>query len=308
MLTTTADATHFNNCRGLVRISNCLFENMLDDGTNIHGVYGIVEDVLDKNTLGINMGHFQQLGFQFAAPGDNIGFLEIGSSLHPYFESVVSSVDMINKRYYIIKFESELDPNIKKGQLLDNLDWYPEVELVNNIVRNNRARGFLISSPRYSLVEGNYFSSMDQAISIHAGYGGYWYESGFVGELTIRNNYFADGVYAGRERALIDFGTEQSNDPYVFEKIIIEENEFRTFDPLIMNPEHIDTLILRNNTISKSDSYPPLFEDNPLIRITKVNYTNFYGNSIHYYKKDDISLDSLSFPNFHSDDNTWEDN
>jgi parallel beta-helix repeat protein len=306
MLTTTADATHFNNCRGLVRMSNCIFENMLDDGTNIHGVFTIVEDVLDEKTLGIKMGHFQQLGYLFASPGDKIGFIKPGGSLHPYAEAEVESVNVINRVYYTIKFKEKLDPGIKMGFLLDNLDWYPEVELVNNIVRNNRARGFLVRSPRNCICEGNYFSSMDQAISIHAGIEGIWYESGFVGEMIIRDNYFADGVYAGRERAIIDFGTEDSDDPYVFKKIIIENNEFKTFDPLIMNPERVDTLIIRNNLISKSDTYPPLFKDNPLIKISRVNYSLVSGNSIKDYDKDDISVDKFSEPNFHMENNQWE--
>ncbi len=307
MLTTTADATHFNNCKGLVRMSNCLFENMLDDGTNIHGVYAIVEDIIDKYTLGIKMGHFQQLGFEFATPGDRVGFVETGGSLHPYYESKVASLEKINKVYYIIQFDEEIDPDVKAGDLLDNLDWYPEVELVNNTVRNNRARGFLISTPENSLLEGNYFSSMDQAISVHGGFGGYWYESGFAGELIIRNNYFADNVYSGRERAVIDFHAEKSNDPFLFKKIIVEDNEFRTFDPLLMNPEGIDSLIIRNNTISKSGTYPPLFGDNPMIRITKVNYTEFSGNKIKDFIEKDINMDNHSMPGFITKNNEWLD-
>ena len=34
VISTTADATHFVNCKGDILIENCRFENMLDDGTN----------------------------------------------------------------------------------------------------------------------------------------------------------------------------------------------------------------------------------------------------------------------------------
>lgn len=306
MLTTTADATHFNNCRGLVRMSDCLFENMLDDGTNIHGVYMILEDILDKNTIGVRIGHFQQMGFDFAAPGDRIGFVKSGISYFPYAKAEVASFNKINKRYYTIKFKQDLDPEIEVGDLLDNLDWYPEVEIVNCTVRNNRARGFLLSSPRKILCEGNYFSSMMGSLSMGAGFGGSWYESGFAQEVVIRDNIFADGGYGGGSRALISFHARQSDDPFVFKKIIIEDNEFKTFDPMIIDGVLADSLIIRNNSISKSGTYPPLNPDNPVIKIDRVNYTDLSGNIFNDYSEKGIVLDDYSRKNFHQDNNTWK--
>ena len=37
--TTQADATHFSNCKGLILSENGLYENMMDDAINVHGVY-----------------------------------------------------------------------------------------------------------------------------------------------------------------------------------------------------------------------------------------------------------------------------
>jgi hypothetical protein len=307
MLTTTADATHFNNCRGLVRISDCLFENMLDDGTNIHGVYAILEDILGSSTIGMRIGHFQQMGFEFATPGDRIGFIKRGVSYFPTAEAEVKSLKKVNKRYYIIEFKEDLDPELEEGDLLDNLDWYPEVEIVNNVVRNNRARGFLLSSPRKILVEGNYFSSMMRSIGMGAGFGGSWYESGFAQEVVIRGNIFADGCYAGSGRSsLISFSAGRSEDPIVFKKIVIEDNEFRNFDPFLISGANTDTLIIRQNTISKSGTYPPLNPDNPVIRISTVNYTDFTGNVFNDYSEKDIIVDDYSMKNFHQNNNRWE--
>ena len=36
-VSTSADATHFNGCRGSILIEDSFFENMLDDATNVHG-------------------------------------------------------------------------------------------------------------------------------------------------------------------------------------------------------------------------------------------------------------------------------
>ena len=47
----SADATHFVCCMGKLEIKNCVFENMLDDGTNIHGMYSKITERLGKNIL-----------------------------------------------------------------------------------------------------------------------------------------------------------------------------------------------------------------------------------------------------------------
>ncbi|MFR9546559.1 MAG: right-handed parallel beta-helix repeat-containing protein, partial [Rikenellaceae bacterium] len=66
VISSTADATHFANCRGDILIENSLFENMLDDGTNVHGTYVKVSEVVDPHTVRVAFHHFEQLGFKFA--------------------------------------------------------------------------------------------------------------------------------------------------------------------------------------------------------------------------------------------------
>ena len=51
IITTTADATHFCNCRGTVLIEECIFENMLDDATNVHGSYVRVTGITAPNQV-----------------------------------------------------------------------------------------------------------------------------------------------------------------------------------------------------------------------------------------------------------------
>lgn len=43
MISITADATHYVNCGGYIRMIDCTFENQKDDATNIHGLYMAVE-------------------------------------------------------------------------------------------------------------------------------------------------------------------------------------------------------------------------------------------------------------------------
>lgn len=50
MISITADATHYVNCGGYIRMIDCTFENQKDDATNIHGLYMAVEKVGARQT------------------------------------------------------------------------------------------------------------------------------------------------------------------------------------------------------------------------------------------------------------------
>ena len=60
MISITADATHYVNCGGYIRMIDCTFENQKDDATNIHGLYMAVEKVggADKLLLAGNSGQY----------------------------------------------------------------------------------------------------------------------------------------------------------------------------------------------------------------------------------------------------------
>ena len=111
---------------------------------------------------------------------------------------------------------------------------------------------------------------MGEAISCGAGFGGTWFESGHPRNLTIRGNTFLDCGYANPNGAeVIRFRTADSPDPVVFDKVVIEGNIFRTFDPMILRAVRIGELTFRNNCIEKSDTYPVLNPDKPVISITE---------------------------------------
>lgn len=70
LVSTNCDATHFCNCRGNVSIENSVFENMMDDACNVHGIYLKVDEIIDKNTLLLKLRHFQQFGVNNFQKGD----------------------------------------------------------------------------------------------------------------------------------------------------------------------------------------------------------------------------------------------
>jgi len=97
LVSTRADATHFIGCKGHIQMENCLFEHMLDDATNVHGAYVKVVKHLGGKELLCEISHFQQWGFTFAGPDDQVAILSRETIL-PFFKTKVTAVKQLNER------------------------------------------------------------------------------------------------------------------------------------------------------------------------------------------------------------------
>lgn len=257
-----ADATHFINCKGLISIDGCRFENMLDDAANVHGTYMICQEFIDSVTVGVKFGHSQQEGFDFAEQGDTLRFIDRNNIL-PVYSGVVKSIKMINENYYIIVLEEKLPDFVGKEIAVENITWMPSFEMKNCSVRQNRARSILISTSKHVLVENNYFASMMAGIRI-CGDANYWFESGPVSSVVVRGNTFENlGIGGHAPQAILQIDPiikkEYRKDGYYHRNIIFENNTVKTFDPLIIYALSVDGLIIRNNTIIETKTYPQIF-------------------------------------------------
>lgn len=265
MITTTADATHFCNCRGRVLIEECLFENMLDDATNVHGTYVRVVRVTAPDQVIVRINHPQQAGYDFAGAGDSLDAVDSLTLLRKH-SVCVKHAERINEHYLRLTFTEPVGDRIAAGDGLENMSWYPELIFRNNVVRNNRARSILVSTPRRVLVEGNTFSSMMAALLIE-GDMDHWYESGAVCDVTVRNNRFLDGTYGGAAFPTILINPHQRKEvpgqPY-HRHIRIERNLFRTFNEQLLRARSVGGLIFRDNKIELSRTYEP-YNDLPAI-------------------------------------------
>ena len=277
MVSTTADASHFVGCRGVVTLNNCTFRNQLDDACNIHGAYQPIVDIIDQHTIGVRMGHFQQQGFILAREGDSIGFVRIAESFHAYATATVESVKYINGRYNIITFKEPLPENLKQGDLAENLSAYPEIKITNNLFAGNRARGLLISSPKGTLIEGNTFSTEMEAILMPVE-SGHWYESGNAIDVVIRNNHFKDCNFGGMKRGVICFRTDDDLENPAFHNIEISKNTFDSFDSMIIEARNVEGLKIIDNQINATDTHDALFPDNPAFTFKYCTDVELKGN------------------------------
>lgn len=283
MVTTTADATHFCNCKGQITIRNCVFENMLDDATNIHGTYVRVNKILGDNQVAVETYHPHQNGYLFGEVGDSVRIVE-NKTLQPVADHLVlTDVQRINEKITILTFDKSVKGKVDLYYGIENISWYPTALVEKNIVRNNRARGFLFSVPRKVVVRDNYISSQMSGILV-SGDLQLWNESGPTDSLIIENNTFENCGYGGnRAQSIINIAPEFGDGAVVentySRNIFIRNNRIKTFDASVLSANAVDGLVFEGNKIVQTDKYRPIYPEIPNLKIMQSSRIRIGNNT-----------------------------
>jgi hypothetical protein len=270
MVSLPADATHFVNCHGRIEMTDCLFENQLDDATNIHGVYAQITRKLSINEIECRMVHPAQRGFDFIVPEEKLELVH-SASLETYAELLVQGVQRLNDEYTRVTLKESLPTECKEGDAVASSQSYPDVLIQNCVLQKNRARGFLLGSRGKILVQDNTFHIPGAAILLE-GDARYWFEQAGVRDLTIRDNIFRNCNFGVWGNAAIDVGagidpSERTRSLYN-RNILIEGNRFEAFDHhSLISMYSIDGLMIRRNTIIQTSAYPPRPGEKPVFDI-----------------------------------------
>lgn len=281
LISTRADATHFIGCKGLIEVKNCLFEHMLDDAINVHGAYVPVVEHLHGQTLLCEISHFQQWGLTFAEPGDKVALLSRETVL-PFFETTVVDVRKLNEQRFLITLE-ELPEDLPDVPLsIENLTWNPDLIMRNNKVRENRARSVLVTTKGSVLIEDNYFASHMHGILIE-GDNLYWYESGAVKDVMIRNNTFENIGFGATWGYPLLASPKLSADQVIGEgryhrNIRFIGNTIRSFNGHTVNAKSVENLTIKDNKIEFSTDYPKAAL-HPAIRLDYCRDVRIEGNT-----------------------------
>lgn len=289
--TTQADATLFSGCKGKIVSCNGLYEGMMDDAINVHGTYLKVVKRVDDRTLVGRYMHGQSWGFEWGCPGDEVQFIRSNTmelvgkqnkiiSIRPYDKEQTEGA-----REFLITFQEPVDQviNEQSGFGIENLTWTPEVLFSGNVIRNNRARGSLFSTPRKTIVENNLFDHTSGAAILLCGDCNGWFETGACRHVIIRKNRFVNALTNLFQftNAVISIypeipdlkGQQQYFHGGPEGGIVIEDNEFETFDAPILYAKSVDGLVFRNNTIKLNTEYKPFHPNRNrfwLERVTNV--------------------------------------
>lgn len=271
--TTQADATHFSQCKGLITSTEGLYEGMMDDAINVHGIYLKVMEQTDDSTLRARFMHSQAWGFKWGEAGDSVRLVDAdvmeytGETMR--IESIVplGGKDEGMKEFLItLDRPADIDPDTM-NMGIENLTWTPEVVFADNTVRSNRARGALFSTSRRTIVERNVFDHTSGTAILLCGDCNGWYESGPCRDVLIRDNTFINALTSMYQftSAIISIYPEipdlERQKGYFHGgrkgAVTITGNTFDTFDFPILYAKSIDGLIFKDNIILRNDSYMP---------------------------------------------------
>jgi len=257
----TADATHFVNCSGYIRMIDCTFKDQKDDATNIHGLYMGIDKQTSPNSLQLSWRNGAQQGLQFLRPGMTVEIVR-NKTMTQLCRATVKSVEVLNKLITNVTFTADLPEGIEPDMVVAQDDDYPDVLISGCTFSGNRARGLLIGSRGKVVIENNYFHIPGAAI-LFEGDGNYWFEQSGVRDVTIRNNVFENCNYGYRVwgNACISVGSgvpDRSSGECYHRGIAITDNTFRVFDPRILYLYAVDGLTFRDNRIEMTDDYPYL--------------------------------------------------
>ena len=296
MVSLLADATHFCNCKGEILVENSRFQHMLDDGTNVHGTYVLVDEILDDHHVRVRLMHFQQAGFRFADAGDEIWLINAPDPSRGQVKTV-KQFEQLNELFSVITFEESIGSSLQPGDLLENKTWNPSFTMRGCTLSDHRARGVVLKTPLPIVIENNYFSSMMSAIFFR-GESRFWFESGSVGDVLIRNNRFEYCAYSGMEHAVLRVTPrlgEQFDATLTYDRNIrFKGNQIATFGNRIVWADRVDGLQILDNAIIQTRDAPILHPGTPMIELTHSHNVRIEGNSYEGTNPHSLACDASS--------------
>ncbi|MCH5598262.1 alpha-1,3-galactosidase-related protein [Niabella ginsengisoli] len=294
--TTQADATHFSGCKGKITSVNGTYEGMMDDAINIHGTYLKIVERKNNTTVVAQYMHPQSYGFEWGLPGDQVQFVASTTMELTGKPNRIKSIKSLDQptffgaKIFELTFENILDEKMMKENSLgiENLSWTPGVYFANNIIRNNRARGSLFSTPKKTVVENNLFDHTSGSAILLCGDCNGWYETGACRSVIIRNNKFVNALTNMFQftNAIISIYPEipdlKNQNKFFHSGIVIENNTFETFDMPLVYAKSVDGLIFKNNKIKTNKAFPAFhFNKYPFLFERVINY-KMKNNSYDY--------------------------
>ena len=238
-----ADATHFVGCMGKIIVQDCLFEHMLDDALNVHGIYLKVHHSKEKKAI-VKFCNSTSTGLKLFKRGDRICEMD-SRTLLPETEATVLEAKKINNELIELTFNEPV--KLSEGNVIENLTTYPELILRSSVIQNNRARGILIAT-KHCVIEDCDFHTSGSAILLECD-GRFWYESGAVKNIIIKNNRFLGCKYATWESGIISVPQRaiSAKNRYYHGTVSIIGNTFNLCYDDVVYADNIAELVYKDN-------------------------------------------------------------
>lgn len=255
--TSTADGAHLLDARGEIKFDNCYFENMCDDGINLHGYFHTITQSIDSKTIRVQSAQSWQTATGYIV-GDSVEFFN-SNTQQSIGINVISAITNKTGNLMTLQFNNILPAftNGISGYKMANTSILGSLTVTNSTFKGNRARGILVSTSDVLIENCTFDRVMMSAILFEVSSS--WKESRPGKDVVIRNNTFDDcGHYrSDTNYGIINFGANISSTTKicnVFNNIVIKDNTFKNIGIPAVYAKHIAQLDISNNTILSSDN------------------------------------------------------
>lgn len=275
-----ADAMHFSGCKGEISVENSLFKGLHDDPINVHGTHLKISEIISPNHLKIRFMHPETYGFEAFFAGDSIALVH-PETLQVYGGGIIQSAKLITSTEMELELLASVAEGMVVGDCLENISWNPSVTVRNCRFESVNTRGLLLTTRKKILVEANHFYRTGMHAILIANDASNWYESGPVGDVTIRNNVFQEcGYNSAPKNYVIAIAPENHrlvNNYYVHRNILIENNYFKVYEAPLLSARSTEGLVFSNNTITSSNLMKPV-GIKPAILLTACREVSILNN------------------------------
>ena len=260
----------------------------MDDAINVHGTYLRIIKKVDSNTLIGRYMHGQAYGFTWGEAGDKVHFIKSKTMDLLDGENEIASIKPNDKesedgaKEFIITFKnpitSEVNENEKFG--IENMTWTPEVQFDGNIIRNNRARGALFSTPKKVVVTNNLFDHTSGSAILLCGDCNGWFETGACRDVLIKKNIFINALtnmfqFTNAVVSIYPEIPDLKNQSTYFHggkkgAIKVIDNEFDTFDTPLLYAKSVNGIVFKGNKVIKNNDYKPFHWNKERVKLERV--------------------------------------
>ena len=238
-----ADGIQISSCKGWVVVKDCTFSGAHDDAINIHGTHLRVVECISDKQIKVRFMHGQTFGFMAFNTGDEIEFVAV-DSLETYGRNSVTAAELVNPKELLLTLEMPVPARFKQNDAVENVTWTPEVEIRGCTVMRIPTRGFLVTTRRKVLIEGNQFLNTHMSAILLEDDARGWFESGCVRDMTIRGNRFIRCA-----EPVINITPQNSvANTSVHQNIRIVKNEFVLRNSLMVRAKSTSRLRIHGNS------------------------------------------------------------
>lgn len=244
LICANADAIHCFNCDGIITVDDCRIENIFDDTINVHGIYIVFDSVIDSHVLKAKSTR-SSLSYHIPIyqPGDVLRAFK-GKTQETLGDFTIQEVLNDDTRNLVFQIKESLD-NLKGPILFENMRM-PELH-VSHLITGNKYRAILPSTGAKIVIEDSVFHHCPTAINL-TGDSNYWYESGPVQDITIRNCRFTAPGADNFAIVSSPIFTPTEKKPYYHHNVNILDNQFELPSGNILAANYTENIRYKNNT------------------------------------------------------------